>query len=162
EQVADEGRLDGPALDGPSGGVRGPPADELVPRAATDDMDRLELAAGDAPETVDGLRMLQREALEDAADDGTVVGGHRLPRPFAGLDDAGRYVAGLGEGRIVGIDERAQRLGQLREPNEVVDRIVAAGERPDPGALVQQPQACDVAEDPDRPCDAALVGQVRA
>src|SRR5207248_767401 len=69
EQVADERRLRRPRMYRTLRSSSRPRAQQLVLRAAADDVQLVERALGDAREQVDGLRVLEREALEDAADD---------------------------------------------------------------------------------------------
>ena len=70
EQVADDGRLDRAGEHGQPGRGGGPAAEQLVARAAADDVHLRRLGAGRRAQEVDRLRMLQREALQDAAHDG--------------------------------------------------------------------------------------------
>ena len=124
------------------------------------------ISAGAAPVTVASTStvscVLQREALEDAADDRAglvrlgLAGRARRTRAIrAGMSP------GVANARVVRVDERPQRRRVLRERDELVEGVVAALERPGAPALVQEPEPGDVAQQPERAADAALVGQVR-
>ena len=105
--------------------------------------------------------MPEGQALEDAADDGPGLDRLGLPGAGAELADPLRHVARGREAAVVRVDERAQGRGLRGERDELVEPVVAALLRPGPAALVQEPEAGDVAEQADRAGDAALVGQVR-
>jgi hypothetical protein len=144
EQVPDQRRLLGACEHGQPRGGRRPPAERLVAGAAADDVELRRRRAGDRREQADDLGVLEREALEDAARDRGDVAGLRLPRRGAEVDDALRHVARGGEGRVVGVDERAERLGALRRRDELVEGEVATGGGPAPAALVEEPEPGDV------------------
>src|SRR5579885_2148049 len=74
EHVADRGGLGRPRQHRTPRRLRRPRAERRVPRAAADEVQLLELAAGHARERVDGLRVLQREALEQAGKRRPLVG----------------------------------------------------------------------------------------
>src|SRR5205814_9234131 len=115
------------------------------------------LDAGDPPEYVDRLRVLESEALEDAAD--RLAHPHRrgLAGGAAELVDAAGHVAGLEERLRVRIYQRPEGGRAARELDQLVERVLFA---PRAAAFVQQPQARDVPQEPRRACDAALVRQV--
>ena len=77
----------------------------------------------------------------------------------AGLGDAGRHVAGRQEPRVVGVDHggEGRDLRRARPAGRAGRR--QAGRRPGALALLQQPQAHDVAQVADRAVDAELVGE---
>src|SRR5581483_8691792 len=104
-----------------------------------DDVDLVDVAPRDRGEQLDALGVLEREALEDAADNGAVALRARLPGAGAVVGDAGGNVTGLGEHRIVRVDERPQLRGGSCELEEVVDGMRPSGERPHAAAFVQQP-----------------------
>src|SRR5205823_3873820 len=109
EQVADQRRLFGPGNDRESRGVRGPAAQELVAGTAADDVDLARRGTRNGCEQLDRLRVLEREALEDAADDGARLIGFGLAGIGAERADARRHLARLDEGRIVRLDEASER-----------------------------------------------------
>ena len=57
----------------------------------------------------DGHRVLQRDALEDAAGDGSWFLGRGLAAQAQKLGDTRRHVAGADEGLVVRVDQRAER-----------------------------------------------------
>ena len=75
---------------------------------------------------------------------------------------ARRHVAGIRERRgHSGSIERTQGRRRLGQRDELVERTLAARARPGAPALVQEPEAGDVAQQPERPADAALVREIR-
>ena len=135
-----------------SSSLRAPPPTTWISRG--DD-------AGDGREQVDRLRVLQRETLEDAAHDRARLDRLRLACVRAERAHPRRHVAGIGEGGVVGIDERLQRGRVLRERDELVERVLPALLRPHTAALVDEPEPGDVAKQAERAADAALVGEIR-
>jgi hypothetical protein len=65
--------------------------------------------------------MLEREALEDAPHDGAGLRRLELAGVRAEGAHARRHVAGLGEGRVVRLDEGAERSRLLRQRDELVE-----------------------------------------
>ena len=129
--------------------ARRPRAEQLVACAAADDVQLGGRRAGRPREQLDRLRVLEREALEDAAHDR--AGG--LGRGLAGL--ARRTLAiragmspGLANARVVGIDERAQRRARRRRARRARRTSSSGPPRPGAPALVQQPEPGHVAEQP--------------
>ena len=161
DEVADCGRLDGAGEDGQPGGACGPPAEELVLRAAADDVHLGGGRAGRVLQQANRLRVPEGQALQDAAGDGPGLDRLSLSGAGAELADPLRHVPRGREAAVVRVDERAQGRGLGRERDELVEPVVAAFLRPGPAALVQEPEAGDVAEQAGRPGDATFVGQVR-
>ena len=71
-----------------------------------------------------------------------------------------RHVAGREERLVVRVDHRAEPLDSRRHLRQLGVAVVVALAHPLPAALLHEPQAHDVLQEPDRPADAALVGVV--
>src|SRR6266545_2603652 len=115
EQIAEQGGLLRAGNNRQAGGVRRPPAEQLVAGTSTDDVDLTRLDPADGGEHVDRLRLLERKALEDAAHDRAGIGGLRLAGMCTELAHARGHVARLREGRLVWLDEAAESRRGLRE-----------------------------------------------
>ena len=84
------------------------------------------------------------------------AGGRALAGALAGVGDPGRHVARREERVGVGVEERDVGRRRGGEPVQLGEAGV-----PDARALLLEPQAHDVLEQPDRAVDAALVREVR-
>ncbi len=124
-------------------------------------MDEVDLGAAEPFEVVDGAAVGQRERVEDARGDRGGRLGYRLAGLGAVGADALGHVAGFGEDRRVGVDDRAQaRLvgGLLDQFGEV---HFEAGSAPGAHGLLEEPQSGDVAQEADRAVGAPFVGEAR-
>ena len=81
-------------------------------------MNLLRHGTGDGGEYLDRLRVLEREALEDAPDDRAGLERLGLPCVSAERAHARRHVALFREGGVVRLDQRPQRGRFLRERDE--------------------------------------------
>ena len=160
EQVADLGRLDGTGQHRQPHGVGRSAAQEAVARAAADEVHLRRCRTRRGLQQLDRLPVLQHEALEDAADDRAVVLRYLLPGRRTEVPDAGRYVAGGEKHRIVGIDERTKRPRLLGQRHQLCELPLLPLRSPRATALVEQPKPADVAQQPRRAANAALVRQV--
>ena len=84
-------------------------------------MNLLRHGAGDRGEYVDRLGVLEREALEDAADDRAGLDRFGLPRVSAERAHARRHVPLIRERGVVRLDQRPQHGRFLRKRNELVE-----------------------------------------
>ena len=102
----------------------------------------------------------QGQALEEHAHQRRGVVGHGLARLGAERADARRHVARPQEALVVGVDERGERGRRLGDRGQLLVGRAVAGRPQGAAALLDQPQADDVAQQPDRAAHAALVGEV--
>ena len=72
----------------------------------------------------------------------------------------GGHVAGGEERGVVGIDQRGERPGGLGAGRSAPRRRSRGRPRPGPAAFLDEPEAHDVLQQPRRPGDAPLVGEV--
>ena len=128
--------------------------------AAADDVDRVELAipgssGQPAPSDSEAPRSRARSAPRRPAPPGAGC------RVAAIIGDGGRHVRRQDERRVMSgltmLDKRLRCLRHLHQRDVVVR---APGALPDAAALLHEPQAHDVLEQPNRAADAALVGEV--
>ena len=158
EEVAEQRRLLRSGQDGEAGGVGGPRAEQLVPRAAPDDVEHRELRAGRARDEVDRLRVLEREALEDAPDERTGIGRLRLagsraesPRSRSGMSPGAAKPGSFGSmsetKREPPARARPARRSECSVPSAAQFRRHSC----------EEPQARDVAKHPEGPLHATLV-----
>ena len=80
QDVADGGRLDRAGDDGQAGGVGRELVEQIAAAAAADDVELLELAPDESLQLAQRLRVGQREAFEDGADELARRGRHGLRR----------------------------------------------------------------------------------
>ena len=156
------GRLDRPGDHRAARGVGGELAQQRVLRPAADDVDDLDRPARQAGGVVDGAGVRRGEAVEDAAHErGRPAGAAGRPRRRHAAIRAGMSPGARNDGSSgsnTGPPAR-QRGGGLEQR---LERLRRARPLPRPQRLLEQPQAGDVAEEPDRAVDPALVGEVRA
>src|SRR6266540_2089757 len=159
-EVPDLRRLRRSSEHGQSRRVRRPLAERPVERAAADDVDLRRDLARRGAEQLDRLPVLEREALEHAADDLARLLRRLLARARAGLADPPRHVPGRQEDGVIRVHERAPRGRRLGERDQLRVLEGLAVVRPRPPALVQEPEADHVLEQAERAAGAALVRQV--
>src|SRR5205807_3203626 len=151
------GGFDGAGDGREAAGVRGELAEQRVAGAAADEVDDVDVAAGQRLSTAEGAAVGEGEAVQDAADGLGGGGGRFLVGAAAELGDAGGHVARGKENRVVRIDDHGER-GQAGGLGE---QPVKAGDAPDPLGFLQKPEAHDVVQVADGPVDAKLVGEGR-
>ena len=108
EHVAERGRLDRTGEHRQPAGVGGQLAEQLVAGAAADEVDDVDVAAGQAGRVADGPGDRPRRGCRGCS--GPVaarVAGGAEPAAPAGVRDPGRHVARRQERRVVGVDDRA-------------------------------------------------------
>jgi hypothetical protein len=99
--------------------------------------------------------------LRYAADDFRGSGRNRVTGLGACGTDAGRYVAGSQERRVVRVDHRLER-GKLGRPGQQVGQFRRnAGRGPGAHRFLEQPQAGHVVQITDPAVDPGLVGEAR-
>jgi len=104
--------------------------------------------------------VLERQALKRCAHDGAVCLRYALICGAAELADTRRHVPGTQELVRIGIDQRTEGRRFGGQASEVVVRVFLPFCGPGATALLHQPQAHDVLEQPVGATDAALVGKV--
>lgn len=161
EDVAQCRRLHRSGEHGQAGAVGGALAEQLVERAAADEVDRARVDAaqsrGDRHDVGEGLR----ERLDDAADVRRLR--RRRGEPVLGAPrvDARGHVSAGQEPVVVDVEDR-HRCGDVlrgRQERGEVDGVAVAF--PPPQRLGQHPQPHDVVQQSHAPVDAALVREVR-
>ena len=148
EHVAERGGLDRARDHLAAGHVGGQLVQERVLHAAADHVDRADLAPRRGLEPLQHELVLVRERDVDRAHDLAA----RRARPVD-LGDQRRHVAAAQEALVVDVEDLAGGVARLALQRREV-RV------PDARALLLEPQAHDVLEQPDRAVDAALVGQL--
>ena len=133
---------------------------ESVANAAAEDVDRVESTAGERLQPVDLRPETIRQRIVDAADQRGVVGEFALTVFAAVVADAARHVAGREKRGIVEVDAPGLAVERSRHGLHLRERHLAAVFRPDAAGFLQRPRAHDVAETPERPAEAAFVGEL--
>ncbi len=123
-------------------------------------MDGADRASGQLDCLAQCVTVRQRQALQDAADDGALVLGQMLADAGAVLGEAGRQVAGGEELGGAGVDECRERSGGGGAFEQVGQVVALATGAPGAPALAEQPQAHDVAQVADGAVDTEFVGEV--
>ena len=109
EDVADGRGLDRSGDDGQSGGIGGELVEQMAPAAPADDVKLFELVADNAFQLAQGLRVSQRQAFQNRADELSGCRGHRLGGFPAKRSDLVRHVAGRDKARVLEGNMRASR-----------------------------------------------------
>jgi hypothetical protein len=108
--VADEGGFDRSGDDGKLGGIGCHLIEQLVLRAAAEDMDNRDLPVGNSHHLLQHLTIRQRQTFQYTAHYGSRRERQRLICPAAPVKDELRMIARSKENRIIGIENSCQRL----------------------------------------------------
>jgi len=124
-------------------------------------MNDLDAIAGEFFEPAQHLAVLEREALVGAADQLAFGPGRGLPSfPAKGLDGF-RHVGRIEEPRVVRVDDGTERRGPVSHTRELAIVVFPAAGIKGAFALLHEPQAHDVFEQPIGAVQAAFVGQIQ-
>ena len=160
DHVADRRSVGGGHHQGAPQGVGDEMVQQRIGRSA-EQVEPRDLAPGKLLDLLQGLAILQGEALQHAANDRTGLARHRLVGfPAEGLD-LQRHVARLEEARIGWVDQRFKRGRGARQVREQTVIDLAVLFLPEAAALFQNPEADRLLGEPNRPAVADLVGEVQ-
>lgn len=160
DDVAERGGFDRSGDDGATSGVGCELVQQFVLAATTDDVKHLSFQAGDFFDLTQGAVVLQGEAFQDTAGDGSGSDGFWLFRFAAKRGDLGGHAAGGDEARVGEVDDRGERRGISGEFGEgaVVDVVAFGG--PLAAAFLDHPQADDVFQKTHGAAVAEFIGEI--
>ena len=162
EHVAERGRLDRTGDDRQPAGVGGQLAEQLVARAAADQVDDLDRSAGQPRRVADGPAEGARRGCRGCTGRAPAAwpGSRWSRRRQAAAIRAGMSPGGRNDGSSGSMT--GPPAGSSPAATSSAGRSLGAAlELPGPERLLEQPQAHDVAQVADPAVDAALVGEVR-
>ena len=162
KQIADGCTLDGAGHDGTVERIRDKLVEQLVLAAAADDVQLIDALALDFLEALQRPAVLEREGLIDAARDLTDSLRHGLICIAAVTLNFLDHLTAGEELAEVGINDGAERLRLFGFHNDLVPAVGVSGLDPIAAALLNEPEAHDVAQGTEAALNGALIGEVGA